>query len=104
MKIEALVIMLNAIMKETFPDFKGTYVFGSRLRKSSPESDYDLMFAFGHRPDWIEKNRVYDLVAEIEMQEHIVIDAKAYSEHELKSVWTPFREKVLKEGKYFAAA
>lgn len=91
-------------MKSDFSDFKGTYFFGSRSRnKARADSDYDLLFSFGHRPDWREKNKIYDLVAEVEIKEHVVIDAKAYSDQELKSVWTPFREKVLKEGVFFGA-
>lgn len=102
MKTKALVKQVNDLMKFHFADFKGTYFFGSRSRgDSTDDSDYDLLLTFGHKLNWKEKNQVFDLIAEIELKENIVIDIKAYHESELKGVWTPFREKVLKEGIFY---
>jgi predicted nucleotidyltransferase len=104
MNAQILINQVNALMMIHFEDFKGTYFFGSRSRnKSSSDSDYDLLLSFGHRLTWEEKNFLYDLIAEIEMKEKIIIDIKAYHENDLKSVWTPFREKVLKEGIFYGA-
>jgi predicted nucleotidyltransferase len=105
MDAQILIKQVNDLMKSHFEDFRGTYFFGSRARNDSTrDSDYDLLLSFGHRLTWKEKNWVYDLIAEIEMKENIVIDIKAYHESDLKSVWTPFREKVLKEGIFYGAA
>ena len=38
-----------------------------------------------------------------EIKENIVIDIKAYQESDLKKIWTPFREKVIKEGIFYGA-
>jgi predicted nucleotidyltransferase len=99
MKEKALIKQINNLMKSHFADFKGTYFFGSRLRgDSSEDSDYDLLLTFDHKLSWRKKNKIYDLIAEIELKENVVIDIKAYQEWELKNRWTPFREKVVKEG------
>jgi predicted nucleotidyltransferase len=104
MEVKALIKKVNSMIKSHFPDFKGTYFFGSRMRNDCAEdSDYDLLFTFGHKLNWREKNQIYDLIAEIELKENIVIDVKAYQESELKNVWTPFREKVIKEGIFYGA-
>ncbi len=104
MKVKTLIIQVNHLIKSHFTDFKGTYFFGSRAREDShgtEDSDYDLLLTFGHKLNWKEKNQIYDLIAEIELKENVVIDIKAYQESELKNVWTPFREKVLKEGIFY---
>jgi predicted nucleotidyltransferase len=104
MKAKALIIQVNRLIKSYFADFRGTYFYGSRLRKDYTEdSDYDLLLMFGHRLNWKEKNQIYDLIAEIELKEKVVIDIKAYDESELRNVWTPFREKVIKEGIFYGA-
>lgn len=93
------------MLKSHFIDFRGTYFFGSRSRGDNDnDSDYDLLLTFGHKLNWKEKNHIYDLIAEIELKENVVIDIKAYQENELKNVWTPFREKVMKEGIFYGAA
>jgi predicted nucleotidyltransferase len=69
----------------------------------SKDSDYDLLLTFGHKLNWQEKNQIYDLIADIELKEKIIIDIKAYHERDLKDRWTPFREKVLKEGIFYGA-
>lgn len=99
-----LIRKINHLIKAHFADFKGSYFFGSRTQGAGgPDSDYDILLTFEHKPNWREKNQIYDLIAEIELKERIVIDIKAYQESELKSVWTPFREKVLKEGIFYGA-
>ena len=104
MKEKSLIRQVGHIVKSHFDDFKGTYLFGSRLRGDHREdSDYDLLLLFGHKLSWREKNLLYDLIAEIEIKERIVIDIKAYHESELKNVWTPFRERVVKEGIFYGA-
>jgi predicted nucleotidyltransferase len=105
MRVDALIEQVNQLIGANFNEFKGTYFFGSGSRgDSSKDSDYDLLLTFGHKLNWKEKNRIYDLIAEIELKEMIVIDLKAYQESELKKVWTPFREKVVKEGIFYGAA
>ncbi len=100
-----MIEKVNRLIKSHFGDFKGTYFFGSRRRNDyNEDSDYDLLLTFDHKLNWKEKNQIYDLIAEIELTENVVIDIKAYQEQELKNQWTPFREKVLKEGIFYGAA
>ena len=104
MKAKRLIKQVNDLIKSHFVDFKGLYFFGSRLKGNFSEaSDYDLLLTFDHKLNWKEKNKIYDLIAEIELRENIVIDIKAYQEKELKKRWTPFRENVLKEGVFYGA-
>jgi len=105
MKIKTLIKEVNQMISLHFSDFRGIYFFGSRRRgDNAKDSDYDLLLTFGHKLNWKEKNLVYDLIAEIEIKESIVIDLKVYHESELKKVWTPFREKVMEEGIFYGAA
>jgi len=105
MDTNALITILNREIRDNFPDFTGIWFIGSRSRgESRTDSDYDFVFTFAHQPDWREKNKLYDIIAEVEVREQIVIDGKAYGEKELKTIWTPFREKVLKEGFFYDAA
>ena len=104
MQIKSLIEKVNRAIKSQFEDFKGTYFFGSRVRKDNREdSDYDLLLTFDHKLNWKEKNQIYDLIAEIELTENVVIDIKAYQENELRNQWTPFRERVLEEGIFYGA-
>lgn len=104
MKATSLIKQVNRIIKSRFTDFKGTYFFGSRSRGSRAEdSDYDLLLTFDHKLDWKEKNQIYDIIAEIELKENVVIDIKAYQESELRNRWTPFREMIMKEGIFYGA-
>ena len=104
MDVKRLINKINRVIKAGFPGFKGTFFFGSRSREDySQDSDYDILLTFEHKPHWKEKNKIYDLIAEIELQEQITIDIKAYSEKELKTIWTPFREQVLTHGTFHAA-
>ncbi|MBF0273660.1 MAG: hypothetical protein HQK84_00345 [Nitrospinae bacterium] len=100
-----LIQSINRAIKKEFPDLKGTYFIGSRMKGKAVHqyTDYDFVFALGHKPDWREKNKLYDILAVFEVKEDIVIDGKAYDEKELKNVWTPFRNSVLNEGVFYAA-
>jgi predicted nucleotidyltransferase len=105
MDVKSLIEKVNRAIKSQFGDFRGTYFFGSRARNDHNEdSDYDLLLTFAHKLNWKKKNQIYDLIAEIELAENVIIDIKAYQENELKNRWTPFREKVLKEGIFYGAA
>jgi predicted nucleotidyltransferase len=105
MNVNQLIKQINALISSHFSDFRGTYFFGSRSRgDNSEDSDYDILLTFGHKLHWKEKNLLYDLIAEIEIEKKIVIDLKAYQESEFKNLWTPFREKVIKEGVFYGAA
>ncbi len=104
MKNKTIIDQVNRIIKTHFTDFKGTYFFGSRLRgDNKKDSDLDLLLCFDRRLEWKEKNLVYDLMAELEIKENIVLDIKVYKESDLKQVWTPFRENVIKGGIFFGA-
>ena len=104
MNVKLLVEKVNRVIKAHFADFKGAYFFGSRAKeKYSEDSDYDILLTFNHELNWKEKNQVYDLIAEIELKENVIIDIKAYQDSDLKNKWTPFREKVLKEGIFYGA-
>jgi predicted nucleotidyltransferase len=104
MNAKKLIKQVNRVIKVHFSDFIGTYFFGSRAGNTySKDSDYDLLLTFGHQLDWQEKNKIYDLIADIELKEKIIIDIKAYHERDFKDRWTPFREKVLKEGIFYGA-
>jgi len=107
MNIDSLIKDIGDHVKKHFDDFIGLYFFGSRSKENggtNEESDYDFLLIFDHELHWQEKNCLYDLIADIEVQEGIVIDAKIYYEQELKTQWTPFRQKVLEEGIFYGAA
>ncbi|GAF78765.1 unnamed protein product, partial [marine sediment metagenome] len=88
MDIKLLIQQVNKLIKSHFADFKGTYFFGSRVHNNFTEdSDYDLLLTFEHKLNWKEKNLIYDIIADIEMKERIIIDIKTYYDRELKEIW-----------------
>ncbi len=102
--IEKLIDEINELVKSHISGLLGTYFYGSRARIDyAEESDYDVLLSFDHKLNWKQKNLIYDLIAEIEMKKKIEIDVKAYWIKDLTEVWTPFREKVMKEGIFYEA-
>jgi len=105
MNTENLIKSLNQTIQKEFPDLKGIYFIGSRMKGTSTHyySDYDFVFTLGHKPHWREKKRIRAILCDFELMQDIVIDGKIYEDKELKNIWTPFRETVLNEGVFYEA-
>lgn len=101
-KIIAKIIKeLNALIKEKYSDFKGSYLYGSRARGDFREdSDIDVVTLFD------EVNREKDLdicgiVGELEYKYNIMIDFQVFTLDKLKL--NPFYfDEVTQKGIFYA--
>lgn len=102
-QIEQNILNLKqAVANQWGERFKGLWFFGSQARGDAKEgSDIDVLLVFEQKPTWREKNSILDGVADFEISAGLVIDAKIYSENELKNEWTPFRQIVQQEGAFY---
>jgi predicted nucleotidyltransferase len=71
---------IGAIISENFsnvfPDFRGVYLFGSRIKgNSSIESDYDIVMIFDYI-DYDKRLNIAGLITDIEYNLNISIDYK----------------------------
>ena len=93
-KFLSLILPLGENIKEV-------YLFGSRCRGDwRPDSDYDILIVVSRKDrDLISK--LYDAVMDILLNTGRLISLKIFIASEfnrLKSIPTPFMEKVIKEG------
>ncbi len=81
--------------------FEGLWFFGSFANnKANSSSDIDVVLVFNKKPSWQEKNQILDSVADIEIENGVVIDAKIYEKNEFNE-YTPFRAVVKGEGFFY---
>ena len=102
--LNKLIEELNSELKKLYPDYKGVYFHGSRLKgKAQDDSDYDLVFIFNREIDWRFEEEIWRIVYNYDLKYNIIIDARIYSTTKIKSPLTPFKESVLSKSKYYAA-
>jgi DNA polymerase sigma len=103
--ITHIIDQLNSVLRTNYPDYVGSYLYGSQLSgKTHDDSDIDVALIFRREISWNFKNEIYGNIYGIMMDNDVVLDARVYSEIEMKYPSTPFREVVAKTGKFYAAA
>lgn len=101
--IEDIIKEINIILTKKYKDFRGSYFFGSRKKGShNIDSDYDIVFVFDRKIDWVFKKEIIKIIYDIELKYDIFIDAKIYNTTEISEPTTPFRHSVLTEGIFYA--
>ena len=95
--IEKFLSLISPVIEHT----KEMYLFGSRCRDDwRPDSDYDILVVLEYK-DRVIINRLYDAVMEILLTTGRLISLKIFTVSEfnrLKSIPTPFMQKVTTEG------
>lgn len=100
--VEQIILELKAELAEKYADFKGIYLYGSRVRGDHEiESDIDLMIVFDRLITWEFKWEVGAVVYSYMLRYNVVIDSHVYNYLDILMPHTPYREEVKKTGKYF---
>ena len=101
--INKIITELNSELKLLYPNYKGVYLFGSRLKNDTVEgSDLDLVFVFEGGVNSKLEEAIWEIVYNYDLKYDIVIDAKVYELKDIKYPATPFRERVRNKGRYYA--
>ena len=101
---ENVINEIKKIVKEKYPDFKGVYFYGSRVKGNHRiDSDYDIVLVFDREIEWRFEKEVIYLIYDFMLKYDIVIDCTIYSEIDILDPATPFRENVKKQGLFYAA-
>jgi DNA polymerase sigma len=104
-QIGDIIEQLNSALRARYPDYVGSYLYGSQLTgKTHDDSDIDVALIFRREITWKFKNEIYGCIYGIMMNNDVVLDARVYSEIEMKYPSTPFREVVASTGRFYAAA
>ncbi len=62
------------------------YYHGSRVKGNANEySDYDVLIILKDDVDWKIKDKIYDLLYDIELENDVIIDTQIYNQKEITS-------------------
>jgi predicted nucleotidyltransferase len=102
MKYEYLLFEIKTELIKAFGDLIVKVVlFGSRTDDTYREySDYDILVVLAEPVDWRIKDRMLDIMADINIRNEILIDAHIISEQELGTIKgrQPFIERAMSTG------
>jgi predicted nucleotidyltransferase len=94
---------LSQTLKNKYPDFKGIYFFGSRLRGDyNKDSDYDIAIIFDRKIDWRFEDEITSVVYRFELKYDIFLDHYIFNYLDILHPITPLRDIIKNEGKYYA--
>lgn len=101
MNISDIIKELNTVIKEKYSDFKGSYLYGSRVKDDFKEdSDIDIVVLF----DELNRKKdldICDIVGELEYKYNVFIDFQIFTPERLKL--NPFYcDEVTKKGIFYA--
>jgi len=102
-RLNKLVKELNSRIAKDYPDFKGCYLYGSRVRKTHhQDSDVDIVAIF----DYIDSEKdlkIRGIVCELMYKYDIYIDFRTYTHNELSRNPIYYNE-VVNKGLFYDAA
>ena len=83
---ERILRIINKTLSLNFPDYRGAYLYGSRLRcDCAPDSDFDVVLLFD-RIDFEKKLLIAGVIGDIEYDQDIFIDYKLFTTSGEKSI------------------
>ena len=97
-----MITDLNTQIKALYPDFKGSYLYGSVARgENTPESDIDLVALF----DTVDRDKeleVYGIVSDMLYKYDVFVELFVYTLASLRKNPVFYRE-VVDRGQFYAA-
>lgn len=103
MDISEVIQDLNSRIKAKFPDFRGSYLYGSRARGDYREdSDVDLVILFDEVND-DKIHYVYNILGKSDYENDIVTIGLIYTRENLEKNYV-FHNEVVNKGVYYNAA
>lgn len=103
-KIEKIIEDVNKALLEKFSFFKGSYFYGSRIRKNfTKNSDIDLINVFEKELSFEEELELAGIIGDIDYKYDVFIDYHDYTLDKLRQ--NPvFYNEVVNKGFYYEAA
>lgn len=103
-KVCKVINILNAKLKENFPDFKGAYLYGSYAKNTSHKySDIDIAALFDITPNREKLGIIWRITGKIEAEYDVFIDLHPMTREELEQ--NPFYyDEVVNKGIFYNAA
>jgi len=102
MKHEELLIEIKAELNKTFGgSIRKVILFGSRIENTYRDySDYDILILLEKSVDWRTRDRILDVLTDVNIKHDILIDAHIIAEPELNTIRgkQPFIENAMKTG------
>ena len=104
MDISEVIKELNARIKEKYPDFRGSYLFGSRARGDFREdSDVDIVLIFDKEHNYDEEKNIYGLIGDLDFKYDLILMPLTFTMEKLKKN-NVFHNEVVNKGIYYDAA
>ena len=100
-KIQKIILELIRLIKESYPNFIGVYLYGSQITgKVHKYSDIDIVLLFNSDLERMQKLDLAGIIGDLELSFNVFIDYHPYTVKELEK--NPFYyESVVEEGIYF---
>ncbi|HRE41734.1 MAG TPA: nucleotidyltransferase domain-containing protein [Ignavibacteria bacterium] len=100
--IKKFINELNSSLLKNYPEFKGTYFFGSRaFGYEQQHSDYDIAIIFDRFIDWKFESKISEVLVDLMLKYNVVIDYKIYSSSDILNPITDFRRMIKEKGIFF---
>lgn len=104
MDISEIIKDLNSQIKAKFPDFRGSYLYGSYAKGTYTEdSDVDIILIFNSPPSRDEKMGIYSILCDLDYKYNMVIMGLPYTKNDLEQNYV-FHDEVVNKGVYYDAA
>ncbi len=104
MDISEIIKELNSRIKAKSPDFKGSYLYGSRARGDYREdSDVDIVLLFDKELTRDEKMDIYDILCDLDYEYNLIFMGLPYTQKQLEKNQI-FHNEVVNKGIYYNAA
>lgn len=103
-KIKKVIKILNDKLKETFPDFRGAYLYGSHAKNTSHKySDIDMVALFDTEPNMDKRFQIWSIVCPLEAEYDVFFDLNPTTMEGLSK--NPlYYDEVVNKGIYYDAA
>jgi predicted nucleotidyltransferase len=103
-KVKKVIKILNNKLRETFPDFKGAYLYGSQAKNTSHKySDIDMVVLFDTEPNMEKRFKIWDIVCPLEAEYDVFFDINPTTLETLSKNYF-YYEEVVNKGIYYNAA
>lgn len=104
MDISEIIKELNSRIKAKFPNFLGSYLYGSYAKGTyNKDSDVDIVLIFDSKPSRDEKMGVYDILCDLDYKYNLILMGLPYTKTELEKNYV-FHNEVVNKGIYYEAA
>ncbi len=104
MDISEVIKDLNSRIKAKFPDFRGSYLYGSYAKGTyNEDSDVDIVLIFDKELSYDNEMHIHDIVSDLNCEYDLIIIGIPYTKKQLKRNYV-FNDEVTGKGIYYNAA